>query len=83
MSDESSSVDAASSSQPVPSHIDEGGVQDVLPSAAGVEERRNRNRQMFNRKRVELLDDLIRNLDILVYAELSTIYYMEYVAMHG
>lgn len=32
---------------------------------------------MFKKKRGELLDDLLRGLDILVYAELSVIYYME------
>lgn len=36
---------------------------------------------MFSRKRGELLDDVLRNLDILVYAELSTVYYMEYVGL--
>jgi hypothetical protein len=34
---------------------------------------------MFNKKRVHLLDDLIYNLDLLVYAQLSAIYYMESV----
>jgi len=29
------------------------------------------------KKRLELLDDLIRNLDILAYAEISTVYYLE------
>ena len=48
------------------------------PTAAELAERRKKNRQMFNRKRGELLDDLLRNMDILVYAELSTVYYMEY-----
>jgi hypothetical protein len=32
------------------------------------------------RKRGELMDDALRHLDILVYAELSVIYYMECVA---
>ena len=41
------------------------------------ERRRKQNRQMFNKKRGELLDDFLRNLDILVYAELSAIYYMD------
>lgn len=39
--------------------------------------RRKKNRQLFNRKRGELLDDLLRNFDTLIYAELSTIYYMD------
>lgn len=41
-------------------------------------ELRKKLRSMFSRKRVVLLDDLIRNLDVLVYAQLSMIYYMEY-----
>ena len=49
------------------------------PTAAELVERRKKNREMFNKKRGELLDDLLRNLDILIYAELSTIYYMEYI----
>ena len=51
--------------------------QEAAPTAAELAERRKKNRQMFNRKRGDLLDDLLRNLDILVYAELSTIYYMD------
>jgi hypothetical protein len=51
--------------------------QEAAPTAAELAERRKKNRQMFNRKRGELLDDLLRTLDILIYAELSTIYYMD------
>lgn len=36
-------------------------------------------RQWAKRKRLELLDDLIRNLDILAYAEIATVYYLEYI----
>lgn len=50
-----------------------------LPTAAEVAEKRKKNRDIFNKKRGDLLDDLLRNLDILIYAELSTIYYMECV----
>jgi len=42
-------------------------------------ERRQRNRRLFNKKREAFLGDLMRNVDILVYAELSAVYYMEYV----
>lgn len=49
----------------------------VQHGAAHLTDHRKRLRDLFNRKRVDLLDDLIRNLDILVYAELSIIYYME------
>ena len=41
---------------------------------------RKRNRENFNKRRVELLNDLLRNLDLLVYAELSVVYYMESVS---
>lgn len=34
---------------------------------------------MFNKKRGQLLDHLVKDLDMLVYAELSAVYYMEYV----
>jgi hypothetical protein len=51
--------------------------QEAEPTAGELAEWRKKNRQMFNRKRGELLDDLLRNLDILIYAELSTIYYMD------
>ena len=40
-------------------------------------EQRRKNRELFNKKRGELLDDLIRCLDFLVYAQLSTIYHLE------
>jgi hypothetical protein len=42
-----------------------------------------RNREYLLRKRGELMDDALRHLDILVYAELSVIYYMECVAQCG
>ena len=48
------------------------------PTTAELAERKKKNRKMFNKKRGELLEDLCRNLDILIYAELSTVYYMEY-----
>ena len=42
-----------------------------------------RNREYLVRKRGELMDDALRHLDILVYAELSVIYYMECVEHRG
>lgn len=69
-------VDAiASSSRAVNSSLHDA--QDGAPTAAQIEKRRKENREMFNKKRGQLLDDLIYNLDILVYAQLSAIYYME------
>jgi len=81
MSDEASSSSAAAAyPTPTPDEAnDERQYQDAPPSAAQLAEKRKKNRQVFNKKRAELLDDLLRNLDILVYAELSTIYYMEYI----
>jgi hypothetical protein len=38
------------------------------------------NRQRFNRKRGQLLDDLLMQLDLNVYAFLSYVYYLEYAA---
>lgn len=51
--------------------------QDGAPTPAQIEKRRKENRDTFNRKRGQLLDDLIYNMDVLVYAQLSAIYYME------
>ena len=76
MSDEPSSSAAAASNA-----VDEPE-QDVPLTATQLAEKRKKNRQMFNRKRGELLDDLTRNLDILIYAELSAVYYMECVRIH-
>jgi hypothetical protein len=40
---------------------------------------RQRNwRTAQNKKRAEFMDDLLRNFDILIYTQLSVIYYMEY-----
>lgn len=41
-------------------------------------ERLQRNKATFNKKRDAFLQDLLRNLDLLIYAELSAVYYMEY-----
>lgn len=74
MNDEASSSAAAYH----PPRHDAGDPSEPAPTAAELAERRKKNRQLFNRKRGDLLDDLLRNLDILIYAELSTLYYMEY-----
>lgn len=70
----------SSSAQPAPPPQDDIPAQlpDALPSAKQIGERKKKNRENFNKRRGELLDDLIRGVDLLVYAELSTIYYMEY-----
>jgi hypothetical protein len=79
MNDEGSSAAAASSSRVAFDVTPDSTLRDEAPTAAQVEERRKNNRDMFNKKRVHLLDDLIYNLDLLVYAQLSAIYYMESV----
>jgi hypothetical protein len=78
MNDEGPSA-AASSSRVAFDVAADSTQRDEAPTAAQAEERRKYNRDMFNKKRVHLLDDLIYNLDLLVYAQLSAIYYMESV----
>ena len=73
---ESSSAAATITSRPDDDPKDSGLNHGAMPPSAA--EKRKKNRQMFNRKRGELLDVELTNLDILVYAELSVIYYMEY-----
>lgn len=43
-----------------------------------IREKRKRTKLLFNKKREHFLKDFLRNIDILVYAELATVYYMEY-----
>jgi hypothetical protein len=69
-------VDAAASSSRA-FNSSKHNTQDGAPTAAQIEKRRKENRDTFNRKRGQLLDDLIYNMDVLVYAQLSAIYYME------
>ena len=45
-------------------------------------ERVQRNKATFNKKRDAFLQDLVRNLDLLIYAQLSTVYYMECAQFH-
>lgn len=74
MNDEPSS----SAAPPPPRIVDDEVETPGRPlTAAETAERRKKNRDGFNRKRGDLLDDLLRSLDILVYAELSVIYAME------
>lgn len=79
MNDEpaSSAAAAASSSRIAFDAPTDSAQQDGAPTASQIQERRKKNREMFNKKRGQLLDDLIYNVDMLVYAQLSAIYYME------
>ncbi|KAK5131407.1 hypothetical protein LTR08_000943 [Meristemomyces frigidus] len=74
MSDAASSSAAATTNSPDDPKDDDTHHGRAPPSAA---DKRKKNRQMFNRKRGDLLDVELTNLDILVYAELSAIYYMD------
>lgn len=75
MNDEASSsaAEASNSRQ----HGDGAPERDISPTAKELAEKRKKSRQLFNRKRGERLDDLLASLDMLIYAELSIIYYME------
>ena len=75
MNDEASS----SAARQYGGHREEEDEAEPIPTAAELVERRKKSRQLFNRKRSERLDLLLADFDMLVYAELSIIYYMEYV----
>ncbi|KAF7195247.1 DSC E3 ubiquitin ligase complex subunit 4 [Pseudocercospora fuligena] len=69
---------SASASTAAPSDSrDDTTIKERPLTAKEIAERRKKNRDNFNRKRGALLDDLLRQLDILVFAELSAIYYMD------
>ena len=51
---------------------------------ASVEEESNSQQhktRLQREKRGKFLDDLIRNIDIMIYCELSILYYMEYIPL--
>lgn len=84
MNDEAPSTSASSAA--IPNYSDDFSTHpqqaSLLPqrlSASQIELRRKKNRQNFNKRRAHLLEDLIRNLDVVVYCELGVGYYMEYV----
>ena len=68
---------ASASSSRAARTYDNHAEEDVPPTTAQLAERRKHNREQFNRKRGQFLDDLIYNLDVLIYAELSVIYYLD------
>ncbi|USW54935.1 Putative DSC E3 ubiquitin ligase complex subunit 4 [Septoria linicola] len=79
MNDGATSSAAAAPLQHSPAHQ-----QDALPfdhdeplTAIQLANRQKKTRENFQRKRIELLDDLLRNVDMLVYAELSAVYYLD------
>ena len=77
MNDEPAS--AANQSANDRTHATPRGERDVDLPASRVRKHRERNKRMFNRKRAEFLDDILRGFDLMIYAELSTVYYMESV----
>ena len=42
--------------------------------------RRREQKVLIDRKRAELLDQLIRALDVIVFTELAAVYYLEFVS---
>lgn len=66
----------------------DGNLVDVMDTVMDEEEEmRDRERLVkerrvdARRKRIRLLNDLLRDLDMVVYMELITLYYFEYVCM--
>ncbi len=51
--------------------------EDAHPASSEWRERLVIKRRVQRRKRVEILDDIIRNFDIMIFCELSTLYYLE------
>ena len=51
--------------------------EDSSPATADWRERQLIRRRVHKKRRVELLDDIIRNFDIMIFCELSILYYME------
>ncbi len=50
----------------------EGGSSD-----SGRERQQQARNRIRSKKRLEIIGDLLRNLDIMIYCELSALYYME------
>lgn len=53
--------------------------EDTNPTSADGRERGRIRRRTEKRRRIEMLDDVVRNLDIMIFCELTLLYYMEYV----
>ena len=75
--------DPSSSTSDTPHHgsLDAPDLQDTVAEeeeAPSLEDGRRLKIRMQQAKRATFLDDLIRNLDIAIYCELSVLYYMEY-----
>lgn len=69
----------------LPSEISPDATLETLEATEAVGDgdgpsRQKQRRNAQNKKRAELLDHLLRSLDIVIYCELATVYYMEYVS---
>ncbi len=51
--------------------------EDSNPTSADSREMLRIKTRLQKRRKVEMLDDIIRNLDIMIFCELSILYYME------
>lgn len=51
--------------------------EDTTPPSADWQQRQSIKRRVQRRRRVEILDDVIRNFDIMIFCELSILYYLE------
>lgn len=51
--------------------------EDTAPPNADWRQRQLIKRRVQNKRRAEILDDVIRNFDIMIFCELSILYYLE------
>ncbi|KAI9879685.1 MAG: hypothetical protein M1830_007631 [Pleopsidium flavum] len=51
--------------------------EDSGPTSADSRERQRIRRRLQKKRKVEMLEDIIRNLDIMIFCELSILYYMD------
>lgn len=63
------------SNDPTTSNNAEASTDAAGQHAASTQERKHAQRD----QKATMLDHLIRNIDIMIYAQLSALYYMEYV----
>lgn len=78
MNDGSASSAAAASPHHNSAHQDAALDHNESVTTIQLANRQKKTRENFQRKRIEQLDDLLRSVDMLVYAELSALYYLEY-----
>lgn len=75
--------DASSSSDnPRLDHDLRDDIPSVAPQSDDADIAKRRKRVQQDQK-AAFLDHLIRNIDVVIYAQLSVLYYMEYVSQNG